>query len=444
MIRSLTDNLGTLTLALVLAIFVWFVAIQETNPIDEQPYREPVRVVMLNMPVGTVPTDAAGAVLSDPPNESIEVVVRGPRQVLAELQPSDFEAIVDLSTVPLGGADVPVVVTVDNPLVSIVQQDVESVRIHLEQFRSRSLPITLSIVGEPALGHIAGEPVMETQTVTLEGPASRVDPVQEAQARLSIEGAREAVEEAVAVRLTDARGRLVTGLEAYPTQILVSVPVSKSDEYAELFVTVNITGTTAPGYRLVDYSVEPQRVTIFGPPKAVSALPGFVSTFVVDVSGADTDLVQRVGLQVPEKVTLIGDQTVLVILDVEPILTSLTVPWRPTVQGPDSGLAATISPETINVSLVGPLALMESFDPETDLSLTLNLYGMEPGSYQLLPAAFSNVAGVEIEGVLPSALLVEIYPLAMATPAPVVTGTATLTSTLTPGLPSTPAPTPVQ
>ncbi len=444
MIRSLTDNLGTLALALVLAIFVWFVAIQETNPIDEQPYREPVRVVMLNMPVGTVLTDAAGAVLSDPPNESIEVVVRGPRQVLAELQPSNFEAIVDLSTVPLGGADVPVVVTVDNPLVSIVQQDVESVRIHLEQFRSRSLPITLSIVGEPALGHIAGEPVMETQTVTLEGPASRVDPVQEAQARLSIEGAREAVEEAVAVRLTDARGRLVTGLEAYPTQILVRVPVSKSDEYAELFVTVNITGTTAPGYRLVDYSVEPQRVTIFGPPEAVAALPGFVSTSVVDVSGADTDLVQRVGLQVPEKVTLIGDQTVLVILDVEPILTSLTVPWKPTVQGPDSGLAATISPETVSVSLVGPLALMESFDPETDLSLTLNLYGIEPGSYQLLPAAFSNVAGVEIEGVLPSALLVEIYPLAMATPAPVVTGTATLTSTLTPGLPSTPAPTPVQ
>jgi hypothetical protein len=78
-------------LSIILALFVWFVAIQETNPIVEQPYREPVPVLMLNQPPGTV--------LTNVPDDSIKVIIRGPLQTLAALQVDDFSAVVDLSTV---------------------------------------------------------------------------------------------------------------------------------------------------------------------------------------------------------------------------------------------------------------------------------------------------------------------------------------------------------
>jgi len=429
-LRGLVNNLSTVALSIILALFVWFVAIQETNPIVEQPYREPVPVLMLNQPPGTVLTNA--------PDDSIKVIIRGPLQTLAALQVDDFSAVVDLSTVPLGGAKVGVAVSVGNHLVSVVEQDIDTISIRLEEYRSVQLPITPTLIGEPALGHVAGALLIEPSVVSFQGPASRVDLVSEARIQLSIEGAREWVQARVIVRLWDADGRVVTGVDPDPPEILATVPITKSEQYAELFVTVNLTGTIAAGYRMTDYSVEPQRVTLFGPPGVVADLPGFVSTVPVDVSDARADIVQRVGLLVPRGTTLIDTQNVLVEIDIEPVVTTLTVPWQPRILGPDPGLGVAISPERVSVSLVGPLALMESFDPESDLSLTLNLFGMGVGSYQLALAALSNQLGVEVVGVLPPTVLVEIslLPTPTPTPTPTITPTLIITGTLIPVVPS--------
>jgi hypothetical protein len=156
----------------------------------------------------------------------------------------------------------------------------------------------------------------------------------------------------------------------------------------------------------------------------------------VDVSDAKADIGQRVGLLVPRGTTLIDTQNVLVEIDIEPVVTTLTVPWQPRILGPDPGLDVAISPERVSVSLVGPLALMESFDPESDLSLTLNLFGLGVGSYQLAPAALSNQLGVEVVGILPPTVLVEISVLPTPTPTPTITPTLTATGTLIPPVPA--------
>ncbi len=418
MIRWLVDNLSTLGLAFVLALFVWLVAVQETNPIVEQPYRDPIPVVILNQPSGTVFTDSLGLNLAKIPEYSVEVIVRGPKQTLDALPLDNFAAVVDLADVPLGGADVPVTVISADSLVSIVEQSRDKIFFRLEQFRRVTLPIVPAITGSPALGHVAGEPIIEPAEVTVEGPAPKIDPVDTAHLRLSIEGAQETVQETAFVQLRDANNRLLTGFDTERLQVQVTIPITKSDEYAELFVTVNLTGTISAGYRLADYSVDPQRVTIFGRPEIVSQLPGFVSTFPVDVTGANGDLLRRVGLQVPEGVTLVGPQTVVVEIDIEPVLTTLTIPWRLKILGPGPGLTATISSDVVNVGLIGPLDLIDAFNPETDLNLTLNLLGLEPGSYQLEPTVFSSLPGVEVEGILPGTIQVEITVLPTPTPTP--------------------------
>lgn len=422
MLRWLLDNLSTLALAFILALFVWFVAVRETNPIVEESFPEAVPITILNQPAGT---QVINNVV-----DSVEVVVRGPRQEVEELQTGDFEAIVDLSTIPLGGADVELVVTVRNPLVEVVDQSEDEVFIRLDEYLRFTLPITPTIVGEAALGHVVGEPTLSASEVVIEGPTSRVGSIQKAIVQVSIEGARETLRETVSVRLRDASDRSVVGVDSSPAEIQVTVPITKSDEYAELLVSVNLTGTVATGYRLANFSVDPQKVTIFGPPEIVASLPGFVSTDLLDITDADQDFTQRVGLLTPEGVTLIGGRSVVVDVDVEPVLTTSNFPWRPTIIGPDQGLTVTILPETVNVALIGPVALMDGFDPETDLSLTLNLLGLAPGSYQIEPEALSNILGVQVEGLLPPSILVEIFRVPTPTPTPVITGTPTITSTL--------------
>ena len=439
MARWLNNNLSTLALAFILAVFVWFVAAQETNPVTEQAFSDRIPIVTINQP--------SGVVLTNDPVRAVSVVVYGPRQTLDNLKLANFRAVVDLAAVPLGGAEVPVNVSVDDPLVSIVDQDVESIYVQLERFKVEVFAVTPVLVGSPALGHVVGTPVVEPSEVVLEGPASLVDPVEIAQVRISVEGARETVHETMMVQLRDGSGRQVTGFPAEVLQVAVTVPITKSDEYAEVFVTVNLTGTIASGYRLANYSADPQRVTIYGAPEIISSLPGFVSTFPIDVTDASSDLIRRVGLMVPEGVTLIGTRDVIVEIDIEPVVTTLTFPWKPLILGPEAGLSATLSVETFNVSMIGPLALIDSFNPETDLTLTINLYGMATGAHEVVPLAQSNVPGVEVESILPATVLVEIYPAPAVTPTPTGTvlpgGTlfpsplATPTSTLTP----TPRPT---
>ena len=434
MIRWLNNNLSTLALAFILAVFIWFVAAQETNPVTEQAFAERIPIAMINQP--------SGMVLTNDPVKAVSVVVYGPKQTLDSLRLANFRAVVDLSTATPGGAEVPVNVSVDNPLVTIIDQDVGSIYVQLERFKQEVFVVTPVVVGSPALGHVVGTPVVEPSEVLLEGPASLVDPVEVAQVRISVEGVRETVHETMMVQLRDGMGRQVTGFPADTLQVMVTVPITKSDEYAELFVTVNLTGTIASGYRLANYSAEPQRVTIYGAPEIVSALPGFVSTFPIDVTGASSDLIRRVGLMVPEGVTLIGARDVIVEIDIEPVVTTLTFPWKPLILGPERGLTATLSVETFNVSMIGPLALIDSFNPETDLTLTINLYGMTTGAHEVVPVAQSNMPGVEVESILPATVLVEISVAPTPTPTPTGTVTPRGTPFSSPLATPTPSPTP--
>jgi YbbR domain-containing protein len=371
-IRWINSNLSTLALAFILAVFVWFVAAQETNPITEQPFSERVPIAMINQPPGVV--------LTNDPAKTVEVVVYGPKQTLDDLKSGNFRAVADLADVALGGDNVPVNVSVDQSLVSIVGQDPDSIYVQLEQFEQQVFPVTPIVVGSPALGHVVGTPIIDPPEVILEGPASLVDPVQTAQVRISVEGARETVRETMVVQLRDSLGRQVTGFPAETLQVGVTVPITKSDEYAELFVTVNLTGTIASGYRLADYTADPQRVTIYGAPEVVSTLPGSVETF--------------------------------------------------------------------SVSMIGPLALIDRFNPETDLSLTINLYGMSTGAHEVIPTAHSNIIGVEVESILPATVLVEIYPAPTPTPTPTGTrtpvGTPATSPLATPTVTPTPTPRPTR
>lgn len=432
MLRWLIDNLSTLFLAFILALFVWFVAIREVNPVVEVPFEEPVPIAMINQPAGTQITNT--------PEAEVEVVVRGPRQEIDKLSVDDFSAVIDLSSVPLDGAHVPIRIEVSNELVTIVSQDIDDITIRLEEYRQLVLPLTATVVGVPALGHVSGTVQLEPDTVSVEGPASLVDQVETATVRVSIEGERGTVRELVAVRLRDSNNRSLLGIDSVPAEIWATVPITQSDEYAELLVTLNMTGTVATGYRLANFSVDPQKVTVFGPPEVVAQMPGYIRTDLVNIAEADSDITQRVGLQVPEGVTLIDIKSVVVDIDVEPVLTTSNFPWHPQIIGPDSGLTATVLPATINVSVIGTLALIDAFDPETDLSLTVDLRGLSVGSYQIEPDALSNLLGVEIEALLPAAVLVEISPLPTPTPTPtaVITGTLTLTGTLVPSPLETP------
>ena len=54
MARRVWENLGTFALALILAILVWIVALNEENPIQESAFSQPVAIVLRNTPANMI------------------------------------------------------------------------------------------------------------------------------------------------------------------------------------------------------------------------------------------------------------------------------------------------------------------------------------------------------------------------------------------------------
>src|SRR5919202_4836765 len=125
-------DLGRAAFAVALAVVLYFVAINETNPETtiRPSFTVPVQVV--NPPPGLVATD-------QPPQVGLRV--RALPSVLARLRPDSFTAQVDLSSAHGGQNDLPVIVRSTDPDVRGVESDPSVVTINLEEVQERVLPV---------------------------------------------------------------------------------------------------------------------------------------------------------------------------------------------------------------------------------------------------------------------------------------------------------------
>src|SRR5918912_2926939 len=141
-------DLGRAGFALALAVVLYFVAINETNPETtiRPSFTVPVQVV--NYPPGLVPTD-------QPPQVGLRV--RALPTVLARLRPDSFTAQVDASTAHNGQNDLPVNVRSTDPEVRGVDADPAVVTLNLEEVQERVLPVRVNIAGQVPSGYTLGQ-----------------------------------------------------------------------------------------------------------------------------------------------------------------------------------------------------------------------------------------------------------------------------------------------
>ena len=174
---------------------------------------------------------------------------------------------------------------------------------------------------------------------------------------------------------------------------------------------------------MTDISVFPPVVTVFaGDPQLVNSLPGVLETLVLDLQNAKENINSRVGLNLPEGVSIVGEQTVLIQAGVSPIESSVTLAGEKVeIIGLGKGLSAQVSPETVDVILSGPLPILDTLNRQ-DVRVTVDLTGLNLGTHQIIPKVEVLIADVFVESILPNTIEVVITPL----------GTATVTPTATP------------
>lgn len=410
--RWLAKNIRTMLLALILGFSVWISAVSAADPDEVRP---PITV-----PLEIIGQEPSLIITNDIPS-SIKVTLRAPRSVWGQLtaQENAVRAILDLTGLSADKHGLEVQVLIAVRPVQKVRVEPSRVTVELEPLAVRTLPIVLSLSGQPAIGYQAGEATIEPTEVILSGPESLVNQAARARVLVRLDGVRESIEEALPIEILNDQNIALEGISINPETARVTIPISQQGGFRDVAVKVVVQGQQAAGYQLESISVFPAVVTVFAEdPELVSGLPGIVETEPLDLQNANQDIATRLALNLPEGVEIVSPQTqtVQVQVAISPIQTTVTFSNQPiTLIGLPEEMVAEIFPDTVDVILSGPLPVLEALTPQ-DIAITVDVTGLDVGVHSRKPELDTLVDNVLVKSILPEA--VEVVLSFQPTPTP--------------------------
>jgi len=419
MLGWLGKNLPTLILAFVIAAIVWISAEIASDPNEERVHPRPIPIEVIGLKSDMVQ-------VAEIPDE-IALTLTAPRSVWVSLV-KDQEAIrawIDLSGLPKGTHTVPVNVQVSLSPVRINSIDPEGIKVDLEPFVIRDFPVELTVTGDPAIGYRKGTPVIEPEVISISGPEDLVDQVAETAVSLDISGSNETIKRSLIVQPRSDDGKIVTEITISPPSVTVTQPVNLLGGYRNIIVKVVTSGEVADGYWLTNVSVNPPSVVVFSSnPTLVNQLPGFVETIPIDLTGLNDDVDIRANLNLPDEITLVGEETVLVRLSIAASEGNLPITLPIETIGLIPEYEAVFSPDTVNLILTGPLPLLTNLTPSS-IRVIVNVSGLEPGVHQVVPEVDLLPNEVRVESLQPETVSVTITVAPTPTPTPEIEGSDT-------------------
>jgi YbbR domain-containing protein len=413
MLSRITDNLRLFLWALALALAVWVAAVTSSDPDEIRVYPSQVNIQV----VGQDP----GLIINGNIPHQVEITLRAPRSVWDELtaRPDSVRAILDLSGLQPGKHSLNLQIQVDARPVRIVKVSPTSITLTLEPLVTQSFPLNIDVGGSPAVGYQAGVPTADVENVTISGAQSLVSRVKRVSVSVNLNGAREGISSSVSIVAYDEANQVVKGIGMHPETAHISLSVSQESGFRDMAVKVIVKGQVANGYRLVNISVSPPVVTVYSSdPALVNSLPGAVETQPLDLRNIKDNINTKLGLNLPEGVSVIGDPNVSIEADISAIESSLTLTGEQVeVNGLPPDLSVQVSPAAVDVIISGPLPLLNTLSHQ-DVRIFVDVTGLGEGAHQLTPTVQILVSNLQVESILPGTVEVTLTPNLNPTPTP--------------------------
>jgi len=297
--KKLTDNIGLKIVALVVAILLWYVVVNITDPIITQTYKN-VHVKILNADVIT----SQGNTLQVVDNSAVipSVTVKAPRTIIQELG-SNVDTIVataDMNKLLSDGATVPIECTVSKyaEKVESIRPSSDYVRVSIEKRRTVQLPISVTTSGEVESGYIVGDKTPNQNQVRVSGPQSVVDRVKTASVDVSVGGFTGNISTMGDVVLFDEEGEPVSmdSLELNVSTLRVDVEILATKKVP---IYYSMIGIPADGYGVTgEIECTPEVITIAGEKSKIDVVSAVkIPGEELNVTGQTDNLVTNVDIQ---------------------------------------------------------------------------------------------------------------------------------------------------
>jgi len=399
--RWLGSNLTSLILSLLLALVIWISAVTSANPNLEAELSVPLEI-------REQPSDIA---IVDPLPQAVDLKVLAPESIIQSLEEDNpIVAYIKLTDIEAGTYRFTVQIQIPDQMkpIRILEQNPERLELKVSNLISKLLPVSIQVDGEPAIGYQASGLSWDGNSVTITGQESKVQEVTMVVGILDISDATGSISRSIALEARNNAGEVVEGVTLLPETVLVDQSISLQGGYRNLAVNVTTQGIVEPGYRFTSITPAPPTVMVFSEdPQIVEGLPGYVNTKPLNLNGVDGYLETILELDLPEGVSVVGDPTVLVQVNVTALETSMVITREIEAIGLLPGLTAQVSPEQVSVRISGPVPVLENLTLR-DIRVVVDLTDLEAGTHTLTPTVEILPSDIIWEDVSPATVEIVI------------------------------------
>lgn len=263
--KKLTENLGLKITSLIVAIVLWLIVVNITDPVISQPYKN-IPVKIINSEVITDNNKTLEVV--DGSSMVANVIIKAPRSTIQELGNSTdaIIATADMSNLSKDGISVPIEFTTSKyaDKVESIRPSSDVLKVNIENRRTIQLPLNATTSGEIESGYILGNVIPNQNQVRVSGPESVINRVASAFVDVQVTGFTGDISTQADIMLFDSNGDgIPTGnLDLNVSSVRVDVEILATKKVPIYYSTI---GIPAEGYGVTgEVEINPELIVIAG------------------------------------------------------------------------------------------------------------------------------------------------------------------------------------
>ena len=398
--KILMKDIGWKLLSVAIAMAMWFMVINITQPVDTRTYYK--TITLENQEVLTERGLTVGNA-EELTGTKVTIKVKAQRTALDRLSQSTdwLKATVDLSSLEYTIAGDTVTLPVDVSLVggstgyTIVSKSPTVVEVKVEKYISKEVAVTILLNGEVAEDVQLSAPSLSPERVLVSGPSPAVAEVTAVRGMVNALDVEENGTITAKLVAYNREGLPVKGVSLDTDAVIVSYQV-----YATKTVPVQISliGTPMAGYEVGNTGCNPSQVEVMGTEEALAGIH-FINLDSIDVTERTTTLTETYSLQeyLPENVFLKETRSIAVTVEIKAsdldTMTIILPQDQVIIMNEESGKEYSLHGSAQFVISGEREALKEISQTGDGLSATVDVSQLEVGEHQM-PATLSLPAGI--------------------------------------------------
>lgn len=408
--NKLTHNLGLKLMALLFSAVLWMVATDINDPLEYKRYYVSVQLVN----TGSITAQNKTYKVLDN-TDMVYVRVDAPSSALSNISKDNIVARADLSKLAEDDT-VPIEVSLNDRSLEGDIEDIKAertyVQLEIEEKKTEQLSVEVVKTGTLPEGYATGKISTDTNTISISGPASVIDPVKRAVVEVSMDGVTSDINMQTQIKLLDEEGNEISSsnIKKNIESVKVTVPILKTKEVTISYQTA---GTPEEGYVLTgNITCVPGTVVIAGKESALAEIDEIeIPSSELDVTDAAESVTKTVDIRkyLPANISL-GNEgfsgNVTLTAEIEAIrrkTVSLTISTIPVLNVPEGWLAELVPGQNLRVSVRGlQRNLTEvteaSIQPHVNVSTLLDESGSLTAGEQEVVVNFIIPENVQQEG----------------------------------------------